>query len=146
MSDQSSTDDTKQAALEADFMRDDSFELDRQMMTKEQEDMLTQLGRDVRAWRPEKAGDAVLGTLIDITDGGQDGKFGGTYPLLIIETPSARLVGVHCFHTTLRREVEKRMSRGTLSMGDTVGIVFKGTQPSDKGNDANIYRMQVRKP
>lgn len=108
--------------------------------------LLTQVERDVIPWRPEP-GDKVGGILVDIADSAE-GEY-GSYIILTIERPDARLVAVHCFHTVLRKDIEKRLQRGTLRMKDEIVIVYLGeastSGPSGR-SAANLYRVGVNRP
>lgn len=101
--------------------------------------------REIIAWRPEP-GDKVGGTLRDITES-NEGDF-GAYTILLIESPDGRLHGVHCFHKVLRGEVDRRIKRGSLQVGDQIAILYIGE--ADKAgtgkNPANMYRVAVRRP
>lgn len=107
--------------------------------------LLEMVDKDVIAWRPE-AGDMVAGTLRDISDSSEN-EF-GSYVILMIETPTGKLVNVHCFHTVLRRDIERRLQRGTLKTGDEIAIKYIGeAEKSDKGKSAaNLYRVVVNRP
>lgn len=120
-------------------------ELDREQASPELLGLLSQVERDVTAWRPEP-GDSVYGTLRDIEDS-SEGDF-GSYPIIIIETPSAKLVSVHAFHTILRRNLERKMNRGILKIGDEIAIQYRGVSGEGKGgkNPAEMYRVAVRRP
>jgi hypothetical protein len=102
--------------------------------------LYTQVDRDVLGWRPEP-GDKVGGILRDIEDS-EEGEF-GSYPILIIETPSGRLVGVHAFHTVLRNAIERKYKRGTLRVGDNVAVLYQGQTGEKRGTkDApHMYRL-----
>jgi hypothetical protein len=101
--------------------------------------------RDVIAWRPG-AGDIVAGVLVDISES-SEGDF-GSYLILLIETPTGKLVQVHCFHTVLRRDIERRLQRGTLKTGDEIAIMYVGeADRAGKGKSAaNLYRVVVNRP
>ena len=73
--------------------------------------LLDLVEKDVIAWRPE-AGDIVAGTLRDVSES-NEGDF-GSYIILLVETPTGKLVQVHCFHTVLRRDIDRRLQKGTL--------------------------------
>lgn len=107
--------------------------------------LLDMVDKDVIAWRPE-VGDVVAGTLRDISDSSEN-EF-GSYVILMIETPTGKLVNVHCFHTVLRRDVERRLQRGTLKTGDEIAIKYIGTaDKAEKGkNAAELYRVVVNRP
>lgn len=107
--------------------------------------LLDLVDKDVIAWRPE-AGDVVAGTLRDVSES-SEGDF-GSYVILMIETPKGKLVNVHCFHTVLRRDVERRLQRGTLKVGDQIAIKYIGeAELAGKGkNAANLYRVVVNRP
>jgi hypothetical protein len=107
--------------------------------------LLDMVDKDVIAWRPE-VGDVVAGTLRDISDSSEN-EF-GSYVILMIETPTGKLVNVHCFHTVLRRDIERRLQRGTLKTGDEIAIKYIGTaEKSEKGKNApELYRVVVNRP
>lgn len=101
--------------------------------------------KDVIAWRPEP-GDYVAGTLRDVSES-SEGDF-GSYIILLIEKQDGTLVQVHCFHTVLRRDVERRLQRGTLKTGDNIAIMYIGeSETAGKGKSAaNLYRVVVNRP
>lgn len=101
------------------------------------------LGRlDIQAegWKP-KPGDTAFGTLVDMADG--ESEY-GVYPLLTLEAPGGQYVNVHCFHTVLKREVERRQARGTIKIGDQVAVRYLGQiGASQKGSPSHMYRLAV---
>ena len=107
--------------------------------------LLEMVDKDVIAWRPEE-GDLVAGTLRDISDSSEN-EF-GSYVILMIETPTGKLVNVHCFHTVLRRDIERRLQRGTLKTGDEIAIKYIGkADKAERGkNAAELYRVVVNRP
>lgn len=103
--------------------------------------LLNLVNRDIVGWRP-KAGDRIFGVVADISEG--TSEF-GTYPLIVIDTPQTEaLVGVHCFHQTLKREVESNLNRGTLTIGTNIAIAYKGEGEAEKGKSApHLYRLAL---
>lgn len=120
-------------------------DLDYQNATEGMRNLLDQVERDVTGWRPEP-GDKVWGIVRDITDS-DEGDF-GTHPILVIETPTGTLVGVHCFHRVLRNDVERKIARGTLVIGTEIAIQYRGIVGEGKGgkNPPEMYRVAVRNP
>jgi|SRR6516164_4771199 hypothetical protein len=120
-------------------------DIDKEQATEGMLNLLNQVEREVVAWRPEP-GDSVFGTFRDIDDSSQ-GDY-GSYPIIIIESPSGRMVAVHAFHTVLRNNIERKMHRGVLQIGDEIAIQYRGTQGEGKGgkNPAELYRVAVRRP
>lgn len=120
-------------------------DVDKERASEELLGLLAQVEKDVTAWRPEP-GDSVYGTFRDV-DESSEGDF-GSYPILTIETPSGRLVSVHAFHTVLRRNIERKLSRGILKIGDEIAIQYRGTTGEGKGgkNAPEMYRVAVRRP
>ena len=106
--------------------------------------LLNFVNRDVKGWRP-KPGDRVFGVVADIGEG--QSEF-GSYPLLTIDSPQSEyLVGVHCFHAGLKRDVENHIERGTLVIGSRIAISYHGTGEATQGKSApNIYRIGVLPP
>lgn len=107
--------------------------------------LLELVDKDVIAWRPEP-GDYVAGTLRDISES-SEGDY-GSYIILMIETPAGKLVNVHCFHTVLRRDIDRRIQRGALRVGDQIAIKYLGkAEKADKGKSAaELYRVVVNRP
>ena len=97
--------------------------------------------RETTAWQPND-GDVIVGTLRDVTDSAE-GDY-GSYPIVLIETEDKQLVTVHAFHTILRREIERKLQRGTLKLGDEIAILYVGKLPGKGGREpANNYRVAV---
>lgn len=120
-------------------------DLDYSNATEGMKGLLDQVELDVKGWRPEP-GDKVWGTVVDITDS-DEGDF-GPHPIVVIQTPSGALVGVHAFHQILRNDVERKIKRGTLKIGTEIAIQYRGPQGEGKGgkNPAEMYRVAVRNP
>lgn len=107
------------------------------------QELLAQVERDTTGWRPNP-GDSIVGQVVDIGEG--TSEF-GTYPLITVDTPSKRLIGIHAFHTVLEREINTRIGNGTLSIGSTLAVKYLGKgQNSGKGNPPELYRIAVRPP
>ena len=107
------------------------------------EELLAQVDQDVKGWLP-KDGDKIAGTVVDVTDGTSDY---GTYPLLTIQTPSGKLVGVHCFHQVLRNDIERKIEKGKLAEGWNIAIAYKGEGAASEGKNApHMYRVATRPP
>jgi hypothetical protein len=108
-------------------------------------DLIDLVNKDVEAWRPEP-GDVVAGTLRDVSES-SEGEY-GSYIIILLETSKGSLVQVHCFHTVLRRDIERRLQRGTLKSGDQVAIKYIGeSEQTGKGKSAaNLYRVVVNRP
>jgi hypothetical protein len=110
----------------------------------ELERLLNQVEKEVVAWRPNP-GDKVGGILRDISDS-SEGDY-GSYPILQIETPSGLLVAVHCFHTVLRNEVQRKVEKGTLQVGDQIAILYVGQGIAQGSKNApEMYRIAVSRP
>ena len=117
---------------------------DIQLASESLQKLFDLVDRDVIAWRP-MVGDKVGGTLRDISES-SEGEF-GKYLILMVETPSGRLVNVHCFHTVLRNEVERKIKRGYLATGDEIAIAYLGEKPSSSGrSDVHMYRVVSHRP
>ncbi len=78
------------------------------------------LDHQPEAWRPEKAGDKVVGRVAELDL--LDSKFGGAYPLVVIETSDGRELAVHAFHTVLKSE----LARKRPVVGEQIGIAYLG--------------------
>lgn len=146
MSEQASQDAAMQRLQEQGLVDDPQFlpydpaDLDRSKASEDLLGLLDQVDRDIVGWKPNP-GDKVYGKLVDITEGESEW---GPYPLLVIETPSGRLVGVHAFHTVLKKEVERKIARGTMHIGVGIAIAYRGEGNARGGNNApNMYRIAI---
>lgn len=98
-------------------------------------EMLALLGKPgAKPWIPN-IGDAVTGTVIDIQQA--ESEY-GTYPLIELDCGN-RTVAVHCYHSTLSRDIERR----NVKPGDKLGIAYLGEKESKvKGhNPFHQYRV-----
>lgn len=118
--------------------------LDRTGLSDEMRDMLAQSERDYVGWNPEE-NPQVVGTVADISPDCDCGGF-GSHNILFVDTPNGEGVAIHCFHTTLRSQVDARIKQGRLSAGDLIAISHLGTKLSGvKGHaDMNMYRVVIR--
>ena len=125
----------------------ENYKLSRNEIANASDDLLQlldQVDKEVVGWRPS-AGDKIVGTVRDITEA-ETGDF-GEYPIITIETPNHSFVAVHAFHTILKRDVERRMLRGTLRQGDEIAIAYVGQGVAQGGKNApEMYRVAVRRP
>lgn len=129
-------------AVEQTFLGTD--EMDYSNAPEELRGMLEQIDKDISAWIPEP-GDQVFGVVADISESAE-GDF-GAYPIILVKTPSGNFVHVHCFHTVLRREIDRRVAKGQLAIGDLIAIKYVGEGEATKGKQAaRMYRVAVRKP
>lgn len=107
------------------------------------EDLLNQVDKEIKGWMPND-GDKIAGKVVDITDGSSEY---GEYPLITVETPSGKLVGVHCFHQVLKNEVERKIKRNLLQIGWNIAIAYKGEGAASGGKNApHMYRVATRPP
>jgi hypothetical protein len=118
--------------------------IDRSALPPELAEMLDQSERDYVGWNPEVQA-TVAGTVADITPNCDCGGYGGHY-LLFIDEPGGNGTAVHCFHTTLRNQIEPRIETGKLRAGDLIVVSYTGKQASKtKGHaDMATYRVVIR--
>lgn len=77
------------------------------------------LDRDFAAgWKP-KAGDKIVGVVVDVTE--RDGSY-GRYPIVTIRVEGGDELGVHAFHEVLQSELAKVAPKP----GDELGIAYLG--------------------
>lgn len=110
----------------------------------EYEHLLSQVDRDIVGWKPEP-GDKVFGRVADVMEAESDF---GQYPLIAIDSPlHEQLVGVHCFHTTLKNDVQRKIDHGTLAIGSEIAVSYRGMGEARGGNSApHMYRVAVIPP
>lgn len=107
------------------------------------EELLGQVDQDVKGWLPND-GDKIAGTVVDITTGSSEY---GEYPLVTIQTPSGKLVGLHCFHQVLRNDIERKIEKGKLLEGYSIAVAYKGEGAAKEGRNApHMYRVATRPP
>lgn len=98
------------------------------------------LNQDVEGWRPEP-GDEVFGNVVSVDQ--RESDYGDDYPYIEIETEDGNIVGVHGFHTVLKRELARLQPKP----GDTLGIKYKGkvtgkrTDAKGKPVEFEAYRV-----
>lgn len=114
---------------------------DREYMTQEQRDMLDDAQRNAVGWNPEVEPE-IVGEVVDISEG--ESEY-GTYPLVTIKTASGRDVSIHCFHTILKRDIQRRIDNNGLKVGDMLAVVYKGRGVATGGRNAPaLYNVRVR--
>lgn len=129
-------------AVEQTFLGAD--DLDYSNAPEELRGMLDQVDQEIHAWIPNP-GDKIFGTVSDISES-TEGEY-GAYPIILVKTPSGKFVHIHCFHTILRREIDRRVSRGQLVVGDLIAIKYDGEGERSGGKEAaRIYRVAIRRP
>jgi hypothetical protein len=116
-------------------------EIDRRGLSDEMRQMLDQSERNYEGWNPELT-PQVVGTIADITPDCDCGGF-GPHNIIFIDLPNGDGLAVHCFHTTLRSQVDTKIKQGRISAGDLIAISHLGTRVSQvKGHaDMNMYRV-----
>jgi hypothetical protein len=88
------------------------------------------------AWRPDP-GAVVDGTVTEITT--YDGGNFGPYPIVTLRLDDGAEFAVHCFHTVLRRELE----RLDVQVGEHVAILYVGPRKTMGGdNTYEAYRVK----
>lgn len=107
-------------------------------------EMMAQTERDYIGWNPEEKAQ-VAGIVADIATDCDCGGF-GTHNIIFIDEGNGDGTAVHCFHTTLRSQVDNKIKMGRLAAGDLIAIAYRGTQQSKtKGHaDINLYRVVIR--
>lgn len=119
-------------------------DLDRQMATGDMQELVSQLDRDAKGWNPD-SDPVIFGKVLEITES-NEGEF-GAYPIIMIETPSGRLINIHCFHTILQNEVQRRMDRGSLTEGSLIAVSYEGRLESKGGREPGYnYKLRVKRP
>lgn len=122
----------------------DRHEINRDTLSDELKAMLDQSEQEYVGWNPEER-PQIAGSVADITPNCDCGGFGPHY-IIFIDSPEGANVAVHCFHTTLRSQLDERIRLGGLVAGDLIVISYAGKTPSKvKGHgDINNYRVVVR--
>lgn len=90
-------------------------------------------------WRP-KEGDSIVGVVTDIDTGYSEYNL-LTYPIVTVERGDGSQVALHCFHDVLR----KRILQLEPTLGETLGVLYKGKKPSKDGRrEIAVYTVKVK--
>ena len=133
------------------FLPYDPDDLDRSMADKDLLDLFEEVERDVVGWLPDQQA-KIGGRVVEISEATSSFQKTpmnpeGKYPLVIIETPSGKLVGIHCFHTVLRNEITRKIANGNLARDWQIAVLYKGEGEAAEGRNApNMYRVVTRPP
>jgi hypothetical protein len=106
----------------------DRQELDKSALPKELQEMLDQSEAEYVGWNPEER-PQVAGTVADVTPNCDCGGF-GPHNIIFVDSPVGANVAVHCFHTTLRSQIDERVRLGKIMAGDLIVISYLGKTPS----------------
>lgn len=106
--------------------------------------LLNQVDQDIKGWLP-KEGDTVYGTVTDISE--VTGGDYDDYPLVEVQTPSGKIINVHCFHTVLKNEITRKKNSGKLVEGSRIAIKYIGTgEAKGSNNPPEMYRVAIKPP
>lgn len=111
---------------------------------KTMQEMEYQLDQDYApAWRPEKEGDSILGTITTVSMGHSEY---GTYPIITVVTSDGEMLAVHGFHGVLKQ----RLIEIRPKVDEVIGIKFIGhivPEDGEKGvNDYYAYKVIINRP
>jgi len=113
-------------------------------MSKEMRDLLAQTEREYVGWDPDTL-PTFVGTVADIIPGCDCGGYGEHY-IISVDLPDGNGLAMHCFHTTLRSQIEPKIKSSRLGVGDLIAVSHKGTKDSAvKGHNAmNMYSVAIK--
>jgi hypothetical protein len=113
-------------------------------LSEEMRAMLAATEREYVGWDPEVM-PTFVGTVADIVPDCDCGGYGGHY-IISVDLPDGNGLAMHCFHTTLRSQIEPKIKTSRLGVGDLIAVSHKGTKDSAvKGHNAmNMYSVVVR--
>lgn len=130
-------------------------EHDFDMATPEMRALLDVVDREIVGWRPAP-GDKLVGILADVQQA-VGKRFGNQppqpYPLVVVQTPTGRYIGVHAFHKVAKNQVTSMMDLGTMKIGYFIAVKYLGVaerdpnEPVQYGPDGremsqpNLYRF-----
>lgn len=128
---------------------DEKLTLDHELLAANPElaALLGQTDKDIVNFIPDRPGKSVVGKLVDITEVDSDyHRERDSVPMLVIEGPSGTLWGVRCYHTVLLNEVERRIEKGRLNIGDLVAVKYlgKGGKEDRSLQQYDNYRLSVK--
>jgi len=92
------------------------------------------LDRNSEAWKPSP-GDKLIGVVTELSENTTEY---GTYPILNIENSDGEFA-FHAYHTVAMRELERLRP----TVGDEIGVVYKGKETGKSGNSYQNYRIVV---
>lgn len=124
-----------------------ALDLEKGMASKELLNLLEQVQRDVTAWIPNTIGESLMGTVIDtVWVDNKDSEY-DPYWMVVVETPSGRMLGFHGYHTTIARNIEQKKASGELVKGSQIAISYRGEGVAKgKRNAPKLYNMALIAP
>jgi len=113
-------------------------------LTPEMRELLGRTEREYVGWDPEIL-PTFVGTVADIVPGCDCGGYGEHY-IISVDLPDGNGLAMHCFHTTLRSQIEPKIKQSRLGVGDLIAVSHKGTKDSSvKGHNAmNMYSVAIK--
>ena len=92
------------------------------------------------AWKPNP-GDAVEGVITELTT--RSSEYGDPYVILTVEDDAGSEHAIHCFHTMLRNEVERKAPQ----VGDRIAVAYHGLGESSAPgmSPPHKYRLVVER-
>jgi hypothetical protein len=91
------------------------------------------------AWRPE-AGDVIEGVVTEISS--RDSEYGDPYQIVTVLDDDGTEFAVHCFHTMLRQEVERKQPK----VDDRIAVAYHGLGEAKPGmQPPHRYRLIVER-
>ena len=103
------------------------------------EDLMERLNADSEYWKPEAAGDSLVGVVVAV--GKRTVEWQGRsreVPHITVKTPDGRYVDVTAMRTVLEREIEE----AEPFEGDTIGFKYLG---KPEGKDYEKYKVVVQR-
>jgi hypothetical protein len=113
-------------------------------LSDEMRAMLAATEREYIGWDPAVL-PTFVGTVADIIPDCDCGGF-GTHYIISVDLPDGNGLNMHCFHATLRSQIEPKIKSSRLGVGDLIAVAHKGEKDSTVKGHApmNMYSVVVR--
>ena len=113
-------------------------------LSQEMRDMLAATEREYVGWDPDTM-PTFVGSVADIVPGCDCGGYGEHY-IISVDLPDGNGLAMHCFHTTLRSQIEPKIKSSRLGIGDLIAVSHKGQKDSSVKGHApmNMYSVVIR--
>lgn len=124
------------------------MDIEREFASKELLGLLNEVERDHTNWIPNTVGESLMGTVSDTVwrEDESTAEY-GPYWIVVVETPSGRIVDFHAYHTAIAKNVAAKKASGELVKGSQIAISYRGEAAAKgKKSAAKMYNMALIPP
>lgn len=124
-----------------------SMDVEKEFASKELLDLLNRVERDVTPWVPTTVGESLFGTVIDMQWVENSSNDYDDYWMIVVETPSGRMLGFHGYHQIIAKNIAQKKESGELAKGSQIALSYRGEGRASHGRNApKLYNMALISP